>query len=245
MLEYTSPVPAFGRFRDALVATVGINPSNLEFMDFSGLELVHQNRRLHTLASLGLNSFSQATSVHAAAILDYCETYFVRNPYHLWFKRTDSILSGLSVSYYDVLDRPHRATHLDIVQSCTRIKWTALSTKQRQLLITMESPYLGRLLARIPTQLLILNGATVVRTFQEASGKTLQAIPMPEWDLQGGKVRGVAYSGTINCFNTVALGRDIRVLGYNHNIQSSFGVTREVIQAIRDWVAEEGKGIVC
>lgn len=36
--------------------------------------------------------------------------------------------------------------------------------------------------------------------------------------------------------------RDILVLGYSHNIQSSFGVTTEVIGAIRDWVAAQSDG---
>ena len=40
------------------------------------------------------------------------------------------------------------------------------------------------------------------------------------------------------------MNRDILVLGYNHNIQSSFGVTNEAIRAIRDWVAERSGGVL-
>ena len=40
----------------------------------------------------------------------------------------------------------------------------------------------------------------------------------------------------------IVLGRKILVLGFNHNIQSSFGVTTKVIQEIRSWIAEESEG---
>jgi hypothetical protein len=36
----------------------------------------------------------------------------------------------------------------------------------------------------------------------------------------------------------IRLAEEILVLGYNHNLQSSFGVTNTVIFAIRDWITD-------
>jgi hypothetical protein len=41
----------------------------------------------------------------------------------------------------------------------------------------------------------------------------------------------------------IDLGRPVLVLGYNHNIQSSFGVTAKVKCAIRKWFAAVTKEV--
>jgi hypothetical protein len=41
----------------------------------------------------------------------------------------------------------------------------------------------------------------------------------------------------VRALSGVQLGREVLVLGFNHNIQSSFGVTTRVRAAIRQWVA--------
>jgi hypothetical protein len=51
-------------------------------------------------------------------------------------------------------------------------------------------------------------------------------------------VAGIAYSGDVTSIAGVDLGRPIRVLGFNHNIQSSFGVTKRVSNAIRQWLGD-------
>ena len=40
------------------------------------------------------------------------------------------------------------------------------------------------------------------------------------------------------------LGRDLLVLGFNHNLQSSYGVTTTALAAIREWVARQAKAVV-
>ena len=63
---------------------------------------------------------------------------------------------------------------------------------------------------------------------------------MPAWSLprhstQG--VIGIAYQGVTDNLSGVQLGRDLLILGFNHNLQSSFGVTTKVLQEIRKWVS--------
>ena len=36
----------------------------------------------------------------------------------------------------------------------------------------------------------------------------------------------------------VQLGRQVKVIGYNHNLQGSFGVSTEVVRSIKTWIAQ-------
>jgi hypothetical protein len=49
-------------------------------------------------------------------------------------------------------------------------------------------------------------------------------------------VAGVAYKGIVHQVSGVRLYRGLTVLGFNHNIQSSFSVTTQVRDAIRRWI---------
>ena len=52
VIRWGSPVPSFGDLTKSDVATLGLNPSNKEFVDNSGNELSGSERRFHTLKSL-------------------------------------------------------------------------------------------------------------------------------------------------------------------------------------------------
>jgi hypothetical protein len=87
---------------------------------------------------------------------------------------------------------------------------------------------------------LILNGRSVVEQFQDIADICLERQEVPAWSLPRQSipdVPGVAYTGVIDSLSGIGLGRNVLVLGYNHNLQSSFGVTTEVIHAIREWIA--------
>src|ERR1700722_6144743 len=81
VIGWGCPVPFFGHLESARLATVGINPSNREFVGPDGSELAGDDRRLPTLGSLGLSSWSQADFVSLRSILQGCRDYFERNPY--------------------------------------------------------------------------------------------------------------------------------------------------------------------
>jgi hypothetical protein len=105
---------------------------------------------------------------------------------------------------------------------------------------------LGLLLKDSSIQLLILNGSTVARTFEEISDVAFTVREMPGWSLprrSGGGVGGLSYKGVVRSVGGVATGRDILVLAYNHNIQSSFGVTWKVQHEIMKWIAREAAKI--
>src|SRR5215471_18116427 len=109
VIRWGCPVPAFGDLLNSRVASVGINPSNREFVDEMGDELQGKFRRFHTLKSLGLNCWSDVDARHLQLILESCRSYFFGNPYDAWFKKLNQVLSGANASYYEL---PHLACHL-------------------------------------------------------------------------------------------------------------------------------------
>ena len=238
VLRWGSPVPSFGDLANARVATLGLNPSNLEFVDRFGNELQGPVRRFHTLGSLGLESWGDVDARHLRLILSSCRTYFHANPYDSWFKRLDQIVSAAKASYYSAL---FGACHLDLIPYATTRKWTELEGHQRTKLLSVAGDTLALLLRDSPVRILILNGRTVVDQFQNIADVHLERKEMSEWALprrSRGGVPGFAYKGWVDSLSGMTLKQRVLVLGFNHNIQSSFGVTTQVIAGIRDWIAK-------
>lgn len=242
VIKWGSPVPSFGDLTRSHVATLGLNPSNREFVDENGNELQGTGRRFQTLNSLGLQSWADADARHLNLIIDSCRNYFLGNPYDVWFKKLDQLVSATGHSFYSI---DSAACHLDLIPYATATKWMNLSVWQRTLLVKMSADSLGLLLASSPVQLLLLNGRSVVEHFEEISGTKLSRLDMPDWRLHrrtATDVPGVAFVGRVSELGGVLLDREITVLGYNHNLQSSFGVTRRAVDAIREWISEEALG---
>lgn len=241
VIPWGCPVPSFGDLVNSRVVSVGLNPSSREFLDESGEELQGKFRRFHTLGSLGLQSWSDSDASHLKLILDDCAGYFQGNPYDRWFRKLDWIIGGTQTSYYDL---SNQASHIDLIPYATESKWTDLTSRQRSLLLTAAHDTLGNLLQNSSVQVLILNGASVVEHFQKIANVQLKKRVMPTWSLPRRgtpDVAGFAYKGQISSLPGMHLGRNILVLGYNHNLQGSFGVTSSVIRAIRRWIARTTK----
>jgi len=237
VIRWGCPVPSFGDLSKSRVATVGLNPSNREFVDGRGEELQGTFRRFHTLKSLGLRSWSDVDARHLHSILETCRTYFFGNPYDTWFKRLDEVVSGTRASFYDA---SFGACHLDLIPYATARKWTELTARQRSALVAVAADSLALLLRESPIRILILNGKSVVDQFQEIAAIRLERQEMPGWSLHRHpkpNITGFAYMGVVHTLSGISLHHEILVLGYNHNLQSSFGVTTKVVRAIRDWIS--------
>lgn len=237
VIRWGCPVPSFGDLSNSRVATLGINPSNREFVDELGDELQGGVRRFHTLKSLGLASWSDADARHLRLILESCRTYFLGNPYDTWFRKLDQVISGAMASFYD---GSCGACHLDLVPYATARKWTELTARQRSVLLGIAADTLGLLLRGSPIRILILNGKSVVEQFQDIAGTRLERKRMAGWSLPRHPkpdITGFAYTGVVHALSGIRLHHEVVVLGYNHNLQSSFGVTKEVVCAIRDWIS--------
>lgn len=234
VIPWSCPVPVFGNIGSSIVATVGLNPSNKEFVDDRGRELEGPARRFETLHSLGLTAWKQANSHHVSKVWDACEQYFCRNPYDTWFKKLDLLISETGASYYF-----GSAAHLDLIPYATQLKWSSLTLADRHALLVASGNSLGELVRASSTRAIVLNGASVVALFERLSYTQLEKMEMRSWALRRNmrpSIKGYAYVGRIRRIGDVNLGRAILVLGYNHNIQSSFGVTKQVTSAIRQWI---------
>ena len=241
VLPWAAPVVAFGNPAASRVATLGLNPSNLEFVGPEGTQLYGAEKRFESLQSLKLDNWGEATREDIRRIWHSCEEYFFRNPYDRWFKRLDRLLMKTGVSYYNRIGE--RACHLDLVPFATAEKWSALSRDQRTQLVQLGVPSLTRTLSASDVEVLVLNGATVVREFgQLLSGEGLHAQIQPTWSLQDGRVQGISYEGRVSAVGGIALRRELLVLGFNHNIQSSFGVTSQAVANIATWIDHHAKG---
>jgi hypothetical protein len=244
VIPWSSPVPVFGNLPNAYVATLGLNPSSREFVDEKGNELEGPARRLHTLKSLGLAEWSDAESVHVEKVEECCRQYFTRSPYNEWFRSLDQLISGTGASYYGV---SASACHLDLIPYATHCKWTDLTARHRSLLMKIAGNTLGILLRDSPVRLIVVNGKTVTETLQGLGDVAFSRSEMPSWRLQrrvGSGVAGFAYHGWLRRLVGVDLGRPVLVLGFNHNVQSSFGITLQVKVGIRDWITHMASEVV-
>jgi hypothetical protein len=238
VIKWSCPVPYFGDISKSIVATVGINPSNREFMDKTGNELHGKSRRFHTLNSLGLSSWNELDQNHLNMIIKTYSNYFFGNPYELWFRRLNPIVNSAKASYYD---NSCPACHIDLIPYATEDKWGNMTRIEQSLLINGICNTFCIYIRESPIKILILNGTSVVELFQEITNTKLEKRGMPSWTLPRKSsecVLGFAYYGLVNTLSNINLGRDVLILGFNHNIQSSFGVTKEVIKSIAFWIAQ-------
>ena len=243
IIPWGAPVPTFGDLSTSRVATVGLNPSNREFMDPYGHELRGASRRFHTLHSLGLSSWAEIDARHLRLILATCRSYFHINPYDRWFRPLNRVLSGTHTSYYDTSSS---VCHLDLIPYATTSKWTALTPDQRSALLDLAGNSLAELLRDSAVRVILLNGHSVVHQFRALTGVRLAAQPMPTWSLPrtaGPGVAGFSYSALVDSIGGLRLDHEVLVLGYNHNPQSSFGVTTNVVRAIGEWVRAVSAGV--
>lgn len=235
-IPWGSPIVSFGDINKARIATLGLNPSNREFVDVNGKELGLKERRFETLKSLELDKWSHANTKHIEMINDSCYRYFSSNPYDVWFNSLDKIISGASYSYY--CDK-NIACHLDLVPFATNKKWGELSRSQKFRLLELSCDSLGKLVMVSNIQALVLNGVSVIDLLQRVSDFNFVKSEVKSWALPrktGKDVKGYSYKGYISQISGIKLKKSILVLGYNHNIQSSFGVTNKVRSSIKRWM---------
>ena len=209
----STPVVAFGDVRKAKVATLGWNPSKLEFLDGSGNELTGADRRLETLTSLGVSNLLSASPDVIRSVLEGCNNYVERCPYKKGFNVLDKVLCRLEASYYT-----GRACHLDFVQWTTSPTWGKLQRAHKRNLIEADLPFLRQQLSQEHIRLLLLNGSGIAKAYSKMLDCELTEKVIP---------------GTIGL--KLYLGRTLqgaRVIGWNKNLQSSFGVSNDYIKAI-------------
>ena len=208
---------AFGDARTATVATLGLNPSRKEFLDENGKELVGDARRLATHQSLGTGDLDSAPSSVVAQVLHDCDSYFQRNPYRQWFDQLEEILQACGASYYD-----GSACHLDLVQLATDPTWNRIKPRDlREKLLDTDIEFLTDQLTGESIRLLLANGNGVVQQLRRKWGTTLA---------EADRIDGL-WRYPIRLFVGWMFDQ-VYVIGWNVNLQSSFGVSNELRTAL-------------
>jgi hypothetical protein len=218
----STPVVAFGDVRQAKVATLGWNPSKLEFLDRSGRLLDGSERRLETATSLKAHGTPVGSAAAVGRVFDGCSRYFQGRPYRRWFDVLEKVVKHVGASYYD-----GSACHLDLVQWATDPVWSGLDPAEAEALLRADIPFLRQQLAQEEIRLVLLNGTGIVRAYETHLGGHLKKVEY-------------AIGGRVEMFCGQATAK-LMVVGWNINLQSSFGVSNAEITAIGQRVAQLAK----
>ncbi len=205
----STPVVAFGDVRRARFATLGLNPSRIEFEE-RGVELDGWQRRFETTKSLRVARLIDAPDGAVFQVWQRCNNYFHGNPYRRWFDRLEDVLISLGASYFD-----DSACHLDLSQWATDPTWGKLPSETKKRLVSEDAEFLHTQLRSEQIEVLLLNGKGVVDTFQTVLHTQLDQVGTI-------KDRTVTTKMYLGAFGSV------RVIGWSTNLQSSFGVTNSL-----------------
>lgn len=239
IIPWACPIISFGDFNKSRIATIGLNPSDKEFINNSGNKLGKSQVRFPTLQLLGINNWTQVTKKERDIIIKSCQDYFINNPYNQWFKPLDFLIAGTNFSFY--FPRLN-VCHLDIIPFATIKKWGDLNTEEKKLLINEFGWLLTEILKYSNIELVILNGQSVVNHFEKSSDIKFKKEEQPNWALTRSNcksVKGYSYVGEITQYLGINLNKTIKVIGYNHNIQSSYGIKKTIKNNIRQWLTTE------
>jgi hypothetical protein len=246
VLPGSLPVASFGDPDVSLVATLGLNPSWLEFQSQSGVWLRGHKRRLASLVSLGADDPRELDDDQVAQVVAESNAYF-RGPnwYRGWFRWLESLLQGSGAGSY--LDGS--ACHLDLVQWATKPAQGDLPAAVWDRLVEQDRDFLRWQLPNSNVAVLLLNGASVVRWVKQAG-----LVRAFEEDLLVYPVtKGI---GTIRVFRAFAEG--VLFLGWNKPLAGPIAddgrrhLSRWVAQALQARVSEavtekgprEGQGAI-
>lgn len=206
----STPVVAFGNPQISRIATIGINPSKLEFLDKSGKELIEDQRRLETFNSLGIKDLTNISDLQVELIWEACNNYFhCKYPNRRWFNKLEIVLKYFGVSYYS--DYSNTACHLDLVQWATDPVWGKIENKaNKNILIQNDRSFLIKQLTNENIEVLLLNGFTVIKEFK----RTFECHLNHCTKLVEGKFSSNIYQGYI--FNK------IKIMAWSINPQSCY-----------------------
>lgn len=200
----STPVLSFGNPTTCDVATLGINPSRIEFQTSARAELPDGSKRLEDLDSLVATSTVDLTDSQVVQVADACHRYFKVNPYRRWFDKLNTVLDGIDKDYYT-----GTACHLDLVQWATDPVWGKFPKGLRTVRQSMLEADRGFLAQQIETEdikLVLVNGRTVANWLQrsgivrlEHAGDTPLGKRGKRSELLRGEALGAAFLGwTLN-----------------------------------------------
>jgi hypothetical protein len=229
IVENSTPVISFGNLGTAKIATLGINPSNIEFMK-DAVFFTGDERRLATLLSLDAASTESLTDAQIQQVIDDCYGYFKRKPYKKWFDPLDKILNmGFNASYYD-----GSACHLDLVQWATNTKWKDLSRSVKEKLLKESEAHLINQLQAENVKKIVINGSDVWNTLEKLKLITFDEVQTIYFGKEGKR--------KTPCRLRIGQGCGATFYGWTSNIQSQPGANEKKFNEVLGlWLKEVGR----
>lgn len=232
ILKGSTPVISFGDFTKAEIATLGINPSPLEFVDRRGNLLGMSKKRLTDLEALGLNSGDYFLSRNKTEeIWRGCQEYFLdcKNPYWGWFGPLEELLVQSGKSY-----KNGSACHLDLSPIATKQIYSKLDVADRFILVTNSRTTLNKQLVNSKIKTVIFNGLTVFQTLQFAQNVDWHPLELITYKCNGRDLTSSLHMGES--------GTGQIYLGWTVNIQAFRGIKKErddLLSRLSDWVQKK------
>lgn len=148
----------FGDLFKAEVASVGLNPSDQEYLSSAGTLLMGSAQRFATMSSLGAASRSALSDQQCAQAVEWMRNYYDpgKPVYGSWFKALSRVIDGFGASFGD-----RSATHLDLIQESTSPVWSGLDRVARETLLEQDLPFLKWEITAFPLRAVICTGKTV------------------------------------------------------------------------------------
>jgi hypothetical protein len=204
------PVLFFGDLFTAGVATVGLNPSDQEYLGRGGVELDGAARRFETLTSLGAANRSSLTDEQCNCAIQRMRTYYQPGqPIYGWFRALDRVTRAMGYRY-----ETGEVAHLDLAQEATNPTWSKLSQispTEFDALRSADLPFLRWQLETFPLHTVICNGRT-------AFTEVCRLIHGQVWE--EGKLELITWyvgAATLN-------GRRVRLAGWNKPLARATGL---------------------
>lgn len=162
----------FGDLFGASVATVGLNPSDREYLTRGGEMLSGSSQRFATSKSLGASDRVALTDVQCDQAIDVMRNYYEEGKpvYGSWFNALTRVVVGFGVSF-----RERSAAHLDLVQEATTPVWSGLPDAEKQALLERDLPFLAWEIGAYSLTTVICTGKTVGDHVRRLFGVTTDA----------------------------------------------------------------------
>lgn len=175
IVEQSIPIPFFGNIERARVATISLNPSNLEFVSRNhGPLLSGAAKRFADRHVLGAADGDTLDDAQVAAAYDSLINYFSNRPYTRWFDVLNNYAGKLfGASYYD-----GTMVNLDIYPWATQDKWSELRATDKRAAMR-EYGLLKEILSAGVFEYIYINGKGVKEQLEEYFGHGLQIKEVP------------------------------------------------------------------
>jgi len=151
------PIVFFGNVEKAEIATLSLNPSNVEFEPKHGKVRCLDRTQLDVLDSQKLTN-EQAEAVYQSLLLYFCDPPY--NPYRTWFNPLNKLFERKGLEYYN-----DKIIHLDISPWATSKKWNDLSQNERDQIV--DTTIIQNVIEKRGIKKLFINGKTAFTVFKK------------------------------------------------------------------------------